>query len=202
MLLEYKRGMEEIRLRLDYVAVQHNEVAAMGTVETPASRFRLETGYMHLRKVLELIAFSSLIAHKDSYVSAYRDYQKHWRAKDMLSAVEKLNPGFYPIAYDFDGSKKQFTPTPDGWLTRDEFIELYDCASDLVHAGNPYSGKQVFLRLRLDQWIGRIRRLLEWHGVMLLHETERLVVNVPGDASSVVQVLIAVPGSWGGKDPG
>jgi hypothetical protein len=161
MLLEYKRGMEEIRLRLDYVALQNNEVAAMGTVETPASRFRLETGFMHLRKVLELIAFSSVIAHKDVYVAAYKNYQKHYKAKDMLNAVEKLNPGFYPIAYDFDASRKQFTPAPDGWLTRDEFIELYDCASDLVHVGNPYSGKQVYLRLRLDQWIRRIRRLLD-----------------------------------------
>ena len=33
MLLEYKRGMEEIRLRLDY------------------------TGFLHLRKVLELMAY-------------------------------------------------------------------------------------------------------------------------------------------------
>jgi hypothetical protein len=193
MLLEYKRSMEEMRLRLDYVALQHNEVAAMGTVETPASRFRLETGFMHLRKALELMAFSSVIAHKDAYVAAHKNYQKHSRAKDMLNAVEKLNPGFYPIPFDFDAPRKQFSPVADGWLTRDEFIELYDCASELIHVGNPYAEKRVFLRLRLDQWIGRIRRLLEWHGVILLNEKERLMVNVPADLNQPVQVMVAVP---------
>jgi hypothetical protein len=193
MLLEYRRGMEEIRLRLDYVALFHNELAAIGIVDTAAARLRLETGYFHLRKVLELIAFSSVIAHKEAYIAGYRNYQKHYKAKDMLDAVEKLNPGFYPIPFDLDAPTKHFTPVPDGWLTRVEFIELYDCASNLVHAGNPYAEKQVFLRYRLDEWIGRIRRLLEWHGVVLLNEKERLMVNVPAESSRPVQVTIAVP---------
>ncbi|MCU1383238.1 MAG: hypothetical protein JWL71_1935 [Acidobacteria bacterium] len=78
-------------------------------------------------------------------------------------------------------------------MTSDEFVELYDCASDLVHVGNPYFGTQVYLRLRLDQWLGRIRRLLEWRGVMLLHETERLIINIASQPTEAVQCLIAGP---------
>ncbi len=197
MLLEYKRGMEEIRVRLEYVAGLDHEIAAMGGVTSVRARLRLETGFLHLRKVLELIAFSSLVAHKEAYAAAYKNYQKHYKAKDMLKAVETLNPGFYPIPFDLDAGTKHFTPVSDGWLTRDEFIELYDCASDLIHAGNPYAQKQVYLRYRLDQWIARIRRLLDWHGVILLTETERLMVNVPDALDRPVQVMIAVPRSSG-----
>ena len=87
MLLDYKRGMEEICLRLDSVALQHNDVAATGTIEAPVSRFRLETGFMHLRKVLELIAFSSLIAHNDVYVAAYKNKGLITRSKSDKSFV-------------------------------------------------------------------------------------------------------------------
>jgi hypothetical protein len=50
---------------------------------------------------------------------------------------------------------QRFTPVVDGWLTREEFIELYDCASDLTHAGNPYVEKQVYLTL-----LNNVRRTL------------------------------------------
>jgi len=96
MLLDYKRGMEEIRLRLDSVALRHNDVAAMGTIEAPASRFRLETGFMHLRKVLELIAFSSLIAHNDVYVAAYKNDRETLQSEGHARRRSEAESGLLP----------------------------------------------------------------------------------------------------------
>jgi hypothetical protein len=57
----------------------------------------------------------------------------------------------------------------------------------------------VYLRYRLDEWIGRICRLLDWHGVILLNEKQRLMVNVPVELNRAVPAVIAVPNSTDGS---
>src|ERR1035437_3686805 len=59
--------------------------------------FDIELIFVQFRKVLELIAFSSLTANKDKYSVAYANFGVHWKAKSMLQAVGKLNPNFYPV---------------------------------------------------------------------------------------------------------
>jgi hypothetical protein len=65
-----------------------------------ATRFEpptLESTTLQLRKILELIAFGSLVANKDSYSTVYAKVSKTWNAGDLLRELEDVNPEFYPV---------------------------------------------------------------------------------------------------------
>src|SRR6516162_6253486 len=84
--------MEAVKQRLA-------QVEAIGTrhVTTGEIVFDIELAFLHVRKILELIAFGSLIANRDKYSAVHENFANHWKAKDMLSAIEKLNADFYPV---------------------------------------------------------------------------------------------------------
>lgn len=57
-----------------------------------------EVIFVQFRKSLEEVAFASLSANKDVYSAVHARFSLHWRANDMLTELEKVNPGFYPVA--------------------------------------------------------------------------------------------------------
>src|SRR5690349_16787754 len=90
----YANCMEKVRQRVNAV-----RWLVMTARALQVDHFLITEGvFVQFRKILELIAFASLSAHRELYSQAYANYHMHWRAKDMLNAVEKLNPNFYPVA--------------------------------------------------------------------------------------------------------
>jgi len=61
--------------------------------------------FLHFRRVLELIAFSSLAANLNVYAAAQQKYHEHYNARLLVRDVEKVNPSFYPepVAKRVDG---------------------------------------------------------------------------------------------------
>jgi hypothetical protein len=61
--------------------------------------------------------------------------------------VEKLNPDFYPApmlrTVELRDGLKNLTPMTDGFMTRVEFVRLYDVCGELLHARNPFSTKSA-----------------------------------------------------------
>src|ERR1700681_4029713 len=57
----------------------------------------VESTCLQLRKVLELIAFGSLVANAEAYTSVYSKVSKAWQAADLLKELEKVNSEFYPV---------------------------------------------------------------------------------------------------------
>lgn len=157
--------MAEIKLRVSLVAA-----IAQGQVRV-ADRddFSGELACLQLRKTLELIAFASLTANKAKYAAAHSNFATHWRAKAMLESLEKIHADFYPkpvkLGIAQKPGEKHFEPVTDGYLTRDDFIFLYDRTSEILHARNPFrSGSRVVdLRLSFEDWARRIRALLAVH---------------------------------------
>lgn len=131
---------------------------------------------LNVRKILELIAFSSLVANKDKYAEAHEGFARHWRAKDILAELEKLHPDFYPCAANIqmqpDGSRHMTAANVDTALTREEFGELYDKCSKLLHMWNPFdpAPRMVDFRLSPLAWMNKIRDLLNTHYVRLVDD--------------------------------
>ncbi len=145
--------------------------------------------FVQFRKVLEEIAFASLSANREKYSEVHANFSKHWRAKDMLTVLDKVNPGFFPIALAPPAlisagppARHHFERLTDGFLTRDDFVFLYKCASEALHTHNPYrEGDQTIrIRHRAQEWVTRFQRLLSWHVVTLLNG-DVWVTNVPGE---------------------
>lgn len=144
--------------------------------------FDTELVYLQFRKILEEIAFSSLAANKTEYAALHANFSKHWKAEKILKELEKLNLGFYPDALEAPTSSRgfhHFDRLSSGFLTREEFGDLYDISSQILHTRNPYSLDDPVIQARYsgDQWVSRIQRLLSWHSVQLL-SGEILVVNI------------------------
>src|SRR5437773_1723392 len=90
---KYSALMKEIKLRFN--AIDH---LLSGRGDALYLQTTTESIYLQLRKVLELIAFGSLLANKDLYTEIYADFAKAWNAKRLLGNLEKVNSNFYPRA--------------------------------------------------------------------------------------------------------
>ena len=67
-------------------------------------------------------------------------------------------------------------------MTPDEFVTLYDSCAAVLHIRNPFQQGDPTIRIgySVDQWVGRIQRLLSWH---LMHMTDGgvWVVKIPAE---------------------
>ncbi len=57
----------------------------------------VETLCLQFRKILENIALLSLVANKDLYAENNRKFARHYHAKRIIRALERINPDFYPV---------------------------------------------------------------------------------------------------------
>ncbi|HEX5422745.1 MAG TPA: hypothetical protein VFW94_04300 [Candidatus Acidoferrales bacterium] len=137
----------------------------------------IESVALQLRKMLELIAFGSLVANRDSYSAAYANFAQHWNARLMLRDVERINPDFYPRPV-------VEAPSPDpraihslkdrasDYLTKDEFEKAYEKCGAILHAENPYGSRidYAYYTQRLPAWRTQIANLLNNHQIRLVGE--------------------------------
>lgn len=190
-LVTYCNCMEEVRHRVGVISAVQS-----GQVSTGYPAFDAETIFVQFRKTLELIAFASLTANKAEYSSQFEKFSTHWNAERMLRDLEKVNPEFYPVSLQLpiqtpDGVK-HLSLTADGFLTKDEFISLYDKCGKVLHARNPFSTEAIpQSEYTVEKWVARVQTLLRFH-LMRLVNGDKWIVNIPnsgkieGDSASPV----------------
>jgi hypothetical protein len=175
----YTDYVAEARMRLDVIQ------SFIGKrVTTGVQACDIEFVFLQFRRILELIAFASLAANKDAYSAVRQKFAEEWRAKRILDELEKVNPKFYPAPHDLPQETapgvKHF-PHPSGeYMSKEDFVALYDAASDLMHTRNPFTAKDpnVQITYPVQTWVSRIQRLLWWHVVRLV-SGDVWIVNVP-----------------------
>lgn len=190
-LQAYAFFMEEIKVRLTRL---RRMLSGEITFSDEAADY--EVIAVNLRKILELIAFSSLIANREAYAGAHARYAEHWKAKALLNAIEAINPDFYPKPLMSEATVTEgvinFQPETGDVMTRADIEHLMDCCADVLHVWNPYTGKArtVDFRLPISEWLNRITRLLNIHTVRLAGTTDIILVMMqrPGES---VRVLLA-----------
>ena len=103
----------------------------------------IESICLQFRKILELIAFSSLIANKDRYAAAHKNFESHWNAELLLKDLSRINADFYPKPIEekpsvLPGVVNDLVPIIDGHLTQEDFIHTYKKSGGMLHAANPH----------------------------------------------------------------
>jgi hypothetical protein len=182
---KYVTCMEEIKQRGTAII----QIIAKETTTTfPATN--IEFCCLQIRKILELIALASISANKEEYVRQHANFLKHYRAKDILKCVEKVNPNFYP---------KPFYPRPDpdhneiqGYLNRQDFENVYDACKTVLHASNPYGATIDYAQVerQIPEWMGKIKILLKHHYVHLIHKNQQLWVIMKSPQNGNVQASV------------
>lgn len=199
---KYRTCMEKVRHRCGII-----ERLEASPLPPPNDDFlTTELIFVQFRKVLELIAYASLAANKEKYAAADSRYHLHWRAKDMLDDVEKVNPGFYPMPVlppvkKADGTLYFARPT-SAYLAKDDFVTLYDLASGVLHMRNPFSQKPIAASTyTVTAWRKMIEVLLSTHFVVF-PDRSRWLVSIPaqGEITLAMAQPMNLPKSKGESD--
>ena len=140
---------------------------------------------LQFRKILELIAFSSLIANKPQYSAIHKNFESHWNAELLLKDLGRINPDFYPkpiqeIPSKTTGVVNDLTPITDGYLSKDDFIHIYKKCGGMLHALNPYGSKTGYhyFEKSFPEWHTKLICLLNCHQVHLLGQTGFWLVHM------------------------
>jgi hypothetical protein len=133
----------------------------------------LESACLQIRKILEQIAFGSLVSNVDLYSQEYEKFKKFWNAEYLLKDMAKVNPKYFPIPIsqepsDVKGVKSKFNLKPDvTYLNPVEFIKVYKKCGAILHAGNPFGSKisLEFYKKNIPIWRQKIINLLNAHEI-------------------------------------
>lgn len=149
--------------------------------------FDYEIAALNFRKILELIAYASLAGHHEAYLDEHKNASQHYRAKAILDTIEKINPAFYPVPVTLNqgkGTKEKphhMEHIKEGFLTREEFIQLYDKCSEIVHVKNILlDDPSVDFLHPPKTWLKKITNLLDRHTVQLVDSNESWFVTMKG----------------------
>jgi len=184
--------MEEVKRRTHAI---HAILSQQHT--TPYKATNIEFICLQIRKILELVAIASLVANKDEYARHHKKFAEHWRAKEILTSIEKINPRFYPVPTQqvidvTTGKVTRVDPVKDGFLTRDEFPDVYNLCSEAIHAANPFGNTidYAILEKQIPLWIGKLKTLLNHHQIQLLNEKQMLWVMMQANTDHRVHAFI------------
>lgn len=97
-----------------------------------------------IRKILELIALGSLVSNIEEFSKQKEKFATYWHA--------------------------EIIDLEDGYLTRDEFIKVYEKCGKIMHADNPYGSKvdYGYYENSILTWINKITMLLNSHLIKLI----------------------------------
>lgn len=172
--------MEEIKRRTAVVWSFLN-----GKSSTRYKCTTIESTCLQVRKVLELIALASLVANKTEFAAQNEKFTKVWNARLILNDLEKLNPYFYPKPIrELPRAKPEVTSDlqdiTDGFLTKDEFLNVYEKCGKMMHADNPYGGKTDYLYYdkSIPKWIDEIKVLLSVHTIRLINDENIYLIHM------------------------
>ena len=184
---QYTLIMEEAKLR----ARSMNTLTGSG-LGLPVPLLR-ECCFLQLRILCELIALGCLVAHGDIAEAKSTTLQKTWHAGELIKALEKLHPNFYPSPRKlvFNPGHVHLEDYDREFLTKDDLLTLYGKCGDALHRGglrkllDPKNQPPADFR-DIQDWRQRILNLLDVH----------LISRVGGDFHFLV--ALAAP-QVGGK---
>ncbi len=180
LLNDYITQMEEIKRRMAAIK-KISEIFSPNEIAT-------ECIYLQFRKVLELIAMSSLVANSQAMElmnNSRRKLGKQWNGDTILKRVEEINPDFYPVPIieapsEHPDVKVQLIEKPGGFLGRDEFAQFYNRCGKLMHADNPLGEKADYQALWKEgpTWESKIMELLACHKIRLVGQEGFYLVHM------------------------
>lgn len=157
----------------------------VGETTTGFMRTNVETIYLQYRKILELIAFGSLVANLEEYAKARQNYSSDWHAARVLKAVESVHPEYYPkpvVQLRVEGKKhnRELHIFEGNYLTKSDFEELYDLCGGIMHSQNPYGSPIQYEDYfkAASEWGLKIRNLLNAHEVKLINEKQFYLIQM------------------------
>ena len=158
-----------------------------GITTTSYNATNIEFMCLQIRKILELISMGSLVVNKKEFDAIGKKYANFWNARVILQDIERVNPDFYPIPIqevpsNEPGIKNDLHDKTTGFLTRENFVKIYEKCGKMMHANNPFGSQSDldYYSSKIPEWEDLIIGLLNCHlihikgieGFFLIHMHE------------------------------
>ena len=145
----YRTHMVEFKLRL----IHCEQVASAAKSTTGLAALDSEFCFLQLRRLVELIAFSSALRDEERYKTLrqvqrqsnpkdHGDHTRDWEAPEILRRMVQISPYCLPIPLKREtkqvGATIQFD-TKNISVTHGRLIENYQICGGFLHAKNPFS---------------------------------------------------------------
>ena len=182
--------MGEVKMRVHAVL----EVLK-GHRSTSFQNTNIEFMCLQIRKILELISMGALVVNQDEFQAVGQRSSQYRNARLRHQDIERLHPGFYPIPVNEVPSKEEgivndLQDKTSGFLTREDFVTIYEKCGKILHAYNPFGSRYDydFYKSKIKEWLTLIMELLSVHlinikggkGFYLIHMNEKGIKGVHG----------------------
>ena len=101
--------------------------------------WEIEFCCLQLRKILELILFSSLTANTNLSSTNSKNFFTGWKIRELITKIEAINPNFYPEPVKINNSKNEINSIKNDFLTKKELLIVYQKVSKEIHIKNPFN---------------------------------------------------------------
>jgi hypothetical protein len=169
-IIIYVSVMEEIKRRTSVIYS-----FLRGTSHALYKATNVESIYLQIRMILELIALSSIAANKTIFEENQKKFNKHWNPSDILKDIEMVNPNYYPepireVPSKNEGIVNDLVAIKDGFLTKDDLISIHGKSGNILHARNPYKKHLDYSEYdkQIPKILEKIKCLLNCHQIRLL----------------------------------
>lgn len=164
----YHDCLYEIKRRIDVIKDHLN-----GTTTEKYLIVEVETVCLQFRKILEKIALMSLVANKEVYAEQNAKFAQHYHAERIMKDLERVNPDFYPVPtrrVRHENGMDEWVEVEEGYLTKEEFIKIYQKCGGIMHAQNPFASEKPLREIRacFPEWLTKICVLLDHHQITLV----------------------------------
>ncbi|MEL0636789.1 hypothetical protein V6259_08445 [Marinomonas sp. TI.3.20] len=145
--------------------VDHNDSFAItsGYIETD-----IDTVYLQLRKVIELVMFACIVANKSAGLTLNKTLRKGYEIQKIKSELQRFNLKFFPTpkaedGQDSDGLRKvkdlPYEERP--FMTAEEIFKAYGMAGNYLHSQRDYQygGEEAKLKI-LQRGVNAINQLV------------------------------------------
>lgn len=182
----YVHLMQEARERLASIAQLLN-------ADDLSDWARLESVCLQVRKLLELVMFSSLVANQDLWEQSQKELRSSQNMTKKFKELKRLHSNFYPTPVDLNQwTGQEPALRTDDFLREDDFIRVYGSLGDILHADNPLGkpGDYSDFMDRAPDLIESIQNLMECHKVHFYdHPDEFYLVKMFGDLDGDVTFI-------------
>ena len=181
--IRYLRNMQIIKWRIR--AIKDIRTRKCHTTY-PATN--IEFCALQIRKILELIALSSLISDLDVYRKKFNNIEKKWNARLILQDIERIHPDFYPIPVDIDPNDKyRWLDKRKPYLTKELFVSVYKKCGKILHEDSVFKEDKDMdstynqADKQINNWAFLIMNLLNTHIVHLYNKKDLFYITMGGE---------------------
>jgi len=168
---KYQNCLLEIKKRTEVIASLISEEKTTGYLIVD-----VELVCLQFRKIIELIALSSLVANKEIYAQQREKFKEDWNARLIFQDLERMNPKFYPNPSEqIEKTTKSgeryyhFEPLTSGFLSKENALKIYERCGGILHAENPFKNKRNIaeIKAQFHDWIIQLITLMNHHLIVL-----------------------------------